>query len=96
MGSTCLPTCPLPPWATLQEANRINLCTHEYDIPLSNMSACDMNYADAKSPSTTTTAQVVYSLYMVIVTIVLLNLLIALINESYSNIRENAEYEALR
>lgn len=41
-------------------------------------------------------ARVIYALYMILITIVLLNLLIAIINDSYTRIRENAPFESLR
>lgn len=40
--------------------------------------------------------RVLAALYMVLVTIILLNLLIAIINESYERIRENEQWESLR
>lgn len=41
-------------------------------------------------------ARFLYALYMIVVTIVLLNLLIAIINDSYGRIRKNALWESLR
>ena len=52
--------------------------------------------ADAGSDSVDNLARIVVSLYMIVVTIVLLNLLIAIINESYTRIRENEAWESLR
>lgn len=65
--------------------------------------ACPLNrwsmllcVADTGQPYANDIVRVTYAMYMIIVTIVLLNLLIAIINDSYASIKANAEWESLR